>query len=87
MYWDVVELKSIAPRTLEVLFKDGLRGTVFIDVSFCTGVFDVLKDDEMVKLAFIESGVVTWENELDLAPDTMHKKIKSSPNRHYVLKH
>jgi hypothetical protein len=86
MYWDVVELKSIAPRTLEVLFKDGLRGTVFIDVSFCTGVFDVLKDDEIVKLAFIERGVVTWENELDLAPDTMHKEIKNSPNRHYILK-
>jgi uncharacterized protein YebE (UPF0316 family) len=85
MYWDVVKLKSIAPRTLEVLFKDGLRGTIFIDVSFCTGVFDVLKDDEMVKLAFIESGVVTWENELDLAPDTMYKEIKNSPNRRYIL--
>jgi uncharacterized protein YebE (UPF0316 family) len=85
MYWDVVELKSIAPRTLEVLFKDGLRGTIFIDVSFCTGVFEVLKDDEMVKLAFIENGVVTWENELDLAPDTMYKEIKNSPNRRYIL--
>jgi hypothetical protein len=86
MYWDVVELKSISPRTLEVLFADGLRGTIFIDESFCTGVFEVLKDDEMVSQAFIENGVVTWENELDLAPDTMHKEIKHSPNQHYVLK-
>ena len=86
MYWDVVEIHSIAPRTLDVLFKDGLRGTIFIDVSFCTGIFDVLKDDEMVAQAFIENGVVTWENELDLAPDTMHKEIKHSPNRHYILK-
>lgn len=86
MYWDVVELKSVAPRTLEVLFSDGLRGTIFIDESFCTGVFEVLKDDEMISQAFIENGVVTWENELDLAPDTMHKEIKHSPNRHYILK-
>jgi hypothetical protein len=86
MYWDVVELKSISPRTLEVLFSDGLRGTIFIDESFCTGVFEVLKDDEMVSQAFIENGVVTWENELDLAPDTMHKEIKNNPNRHYILK-
>ena len=86
MYWDVVELKSIAPRTLEVLFKDGLHGTIFIDISFCTGVFEVLKNDDMIKQAFIENGVLTWENELDLAPDTMHKEIKQSPNRHYVLK-
>ena len=46
MYWDAVELKSIAPRTLEVVFADGLHGTIFIDISFCTGVFDVLKNDE-----------------------------------------
>jgi hypothetical protein len=86
MYWDVVEIKLVAPRTLDVLFKDGLRGTIFIDVSFCTGVFDVLKDDEMISQAFIENGVVTWENELDLAPDTIHKEIKISPNRYYILK-
>lgn len=86
MYWDVIELKSIAPRTLEILFKDGLRGTIFIDISFCTGVFEILKNDEMIKQAFIENGVVTWENELDIAPDTMHKEIKQSPNRHSILK-
>jgi hypothetical protein len=86
MYWDVVEIHSIAPRTLEVLFADGLRGTIFIDVSFCTGVFDVLKNDGMISQAFIENGVVTWENELDLAPDTMYKEIKHSPSRHYILK-
>lgn len=86
MYWDVVEIKSIAPRTLEVLFKDGLRGTIFIDVSFCTGVFEILKNDEMISQAHSKNGVVTWENELDLAPDTMYKEIKNSPNRHYILK-
>ena len=86
MYWDVVELKLVAPRTLEVLFADGLRGTIFIDVSFCTGVFEVLKNDEMIGQAFIENGVVTWENELDLAPDTMHKEIKNNPNRLYILR-
>ncbi len=86
MYWDILEIHAIAPRTLAVLFADGLRGTIFIDISFCTGVFDVLKDDVIVSQAFIENGVVTWENGLDLAPDTMHKEIKNSPNHCYSLK-
>ena len=49
-------------------------------------MFEVLKNDEMIGQAFIENGVVTWENELDLAPDTMHKEIKNNPNRLYILR-
>ena len=86
MYWDILEIQAVAPRTLEILFSDGLRGTIFIDVSFCTGVFEVLKEDSIIHQAFVENGVVTWENGLDLAPDTMYKEIKNSPNRCYVLK-
>ena len=44
MYWDIIEINASAPRTFDILFKDGLRGTIFIDVSFCTGVFEILKD-------------------------------------------
>jgi hypothetical protein len=86
MYWDILEIHAIAPRTLAVLFADGLRGTIFIDISFCTGVFEVLKEDSIISQAFVKNGVVSWENGLDLAPDTMHKEIKNSPNQCYRLK-
>jgi hypothetical protein len=85
MYWDIIEINASAPRTFDILFKDGLRGTIFIDVSFCTGVFEILKDDAVVSEAFIENGVITWKNELDLAPDTIHKEISLSSNRTYIL--
>ncbi|SJM94385.1 hypothetical protein CRENPOLYSF2_3980002 [Crenothrix polyspora] len=86
MYWDVLKVGSIAPRTLEVKFSDGLMGTVFIDYSFCTGVFEALKNDQTVALAFTENGVVTWPNGLDLAPDTMYWEIKNSPIHRYVIR-
>ena len=86
MYWDVVTLQAIAPRTLQVSFADGLTGIVFIDESFCMGVFTALKEDAVISSAFIKNGVVTWANGLDLAPDTMHKAIQNSPQRHYVIK-
>jgi len=85
MYWDILKVCSVAPRTLEVTFSDGLSGTVFIDDSFCTGVFEILKDDSEIESVFVENGVLTWANGLDLAPDTMYWEIKNNSNRHYVI--
>lgn len=48
MYWDVIQVQSIAPRELAVQFADGSSGVVRIDASFCTGVFNPLLDDQVV---------------------------------------
>ena len=85
MYWDVVEVRSVAPRELAVRFQDGLSGLLHIDLSFCTGVFDPLRSDHLVGTAQIENGVLVWPNGLDLAPDTMYREIKRSPDRRYKL--
>lgn len=85
MYWDVIEVHSIAPRELSVLFADGLRGVIRIDLSFCVGVFDPLRNDQMVERAQLSNGVVVWPEGLDLAPDTMYHEIKRSPNHRYEL--
>ncbi len=85
MYWDILKVEYVPSRTLRVFFADGLTGTIFIDYSFCTGVFEFLKNDDCIKLAQAKNGAVTWFDELDLAPDTMHKEIKASFNNHYVV--
>ena len=85
MYWDVVQVKSVAPRELQIQFADGLSGVVRIDTSFCTGVFNPLLNDQLVAAADVCNGVVVWPNGLDLAPDTMHHAIKRSPERRYNL--
>jgi len=85
MYWDVIQVKSIAPRELAVQFADGLSGVVRIDTSFCTGVFNPLLNDQAIGSAQISNGVLVWPNGLDLAPDTMYDEIKRSPDRRYNL--
>jgi hypothetical protein len=85
MYWDVVEVRSVAPRELSVRFKDGLSGVIHIDLSFCTGVFDPLRNDESIGDAQVNDGVLVWPNGLDLAPDTMYREIKRSPDHRYKL--
>lgn len=85
MYWDVIEIRAVAPRELAVRFEDGLSGVVRIDLSFCTGVFEPLRDDQLLGDARVNDGVVVWPNGLDLAPDTMYREIKRSPDRRYNL--
>lgn len=85
MHWDVIEVSASAPRELAVKFADGLSGVIFIDRSFCTGVFAPLCNDEEVSLARADNGVVVWPNGLDLAPDTMYSEIKRHPARRYTL--
>jgi Protein of unknown function (DUF2442) len=63
----------------------GVWDVIDVDVSFCTGVFEPLKDDQYVACAATQGGVVTWPNGLDLAPDTMYKEIKNSPEQPYRL--
>jgi hypothetical protein len=42
------------------------------------GVFASLRDPAVFDQVFVESGVVTWPGEIDLAPDAMHQEIKKS---------
>jgi hypothetical protein len=86
MYWDVIEVKPENTREFRVKFDDGLSGHIVIDSSFCSGVFKALLDDDLLRQASADNGVVTWPNGLDLAPDTMYNEIKSNPERRYVLK-
>ena len=85
MYWDLLEVQPIAPRELAVKFADGLSGVLFVDASFCTGVFAPLCDDQWVAQAQVQDGVLVWPNGLDLAPDTMYHEIRQSPSRRYEL--
>lgn len=85
MIWDVVDVVPLGNRALQVRFEDGLLGTFSLPTTFCTGVFQPLLDDDLLKQARVEHGVVVWPNGLDLAPDTMYREILGNPARHYAV--
>ena len=41
-------------------------------------IFKALSDESYFKTVQISHGVITWSEELDLAPDAMHESIKKS---------
>ena len=76
MYWDVVEVKVVENLILNVQFSDGTNGRVRFMSQHLEGVFEPLKDPRFFSRVFVDDGVVTWPNEIDLAPDAMYQEIK-----------
>jgi hypothetical protein len=77
--WRVARVEVLSGFRLRVRFNDGTEGTVEL-ASFLNspsvGVFGALLDEGLFRQARIELGAVTWPDNLDLAPDTMHREIK-----------
>ncbi len=77
--WRLTEVKPLENYKLEVSFIDGLHGFVEMRqliLSKNAGVFAQLQDIQKFNSLSIQHGVVTWDCEVDLAPDTMHDGIK-----------
>jgi hypothetical protein len=64
---------------IEAEFIDGTHGFVemkgFIE-SKDAGIFAELLDINVFNKVYLNYGVATWPNEIDLAPDAMYEEIK-----------
>jgi hypothetical protein len=77
--WRVAQMEVLSGFRLHVRFKDGTEGTVeladFVN-SASAGVFAALRDENLFRQARVELGAVVWPDDLELAPDAMHREIK-----------
>jgi hypothetical protein len=67
---------------IEVTFEDGATGIVdFLKYLSKGGVFEKFKDIEFFKNFKIneELGVLTWGDEIDIAPETLYAEATRSP--------
>jgi hypothetical protein len=82
MYHDVTEMLILDDYKLQLTFDDGKSGVLdckpFIDKG---GVFSKLRDPEFFKSVQINSelGVLTWDDEIDIAPETVYSIATGSP--------
>ena len=82
MYHDVTDLRILDGYKLQLTFDDGKSGVLdckpFIDKG---GVFSKLRDPEFFKSVQInrELGVLTWDDEIDIAPETVYSIVTGSP--------
>jgi hypothetical protein len=82
MYHDVVNIKCLDDFKLELTFDDGKSGVLdckpLIEKG---GVFSVLEDHDVFNRVEIhkELGVITWNNEIDIAPETAYSLATGAP--------
>jgi len=75
MYYDVISAAYLGDYKLKLSFADGKAGVVdFAGYIEKGGIFSKLADLENFKKFVInqELGVITWNNEIDIAPETLY---------------
>lgn len=82
MYHDVVYIKCLDKFNLEITFDDGKSGILDCKpIIEKGGVFSILRDPNVFNKAEIHKdlGVITWNNEIDIAPETAYRLATGAP--------
>jgi len=59
-------------------FNDGVAGTIDFTDWLGGSVFEPLKDPGYFARFFLDGGTVAWPNGADIAPETLHERVKAS---------
>ena len=82
MYHDVVEMKCLDDFKLSLTFDDGKTGVLDCKPFIAKGgVFAKLMDPNVFRKASInrDFGIATWEDEVDIAAETVYSLATGSP--------
>lgn len=82
MYYDVIEVKCLDDFRLHLTFDDGKSGVLDCKPIIAKGgVFARLRNPEVFERVKInpELGVVTWDDEVDIAPETAYSEATGAP--------
>lgn len=74
----VVQAEYRGGFKINLLFNDGIEGTIEFSDWLKGPVFEPLKDQKYFARFFIEGGTVTWPNGADIAPETLHERAKAA---------
>jgi hypothetical protein len=77
----VVEVHAPSGFRLELVFEDGLRGSLDLEehLSGRHGPFEALRDPDYFALVRVnhELGTVVWPNGADFCPDVLYEWVKA----------
>ena len=80
---DIMEVRPLANRQLELTFADGLRATLDMDrvLKNYTGVFAPLLEADYFQKVKVdhELGTIVWPNGADICPDVLYSFASGKP--------
>ena len=82
MSYDVVSADYVENYKIQVTFENGKSGIIdFLPYIKKGGIYSKLKDIDYFKRFSInnELGIITWENRIDIAPETLYSDATGEP--------
>ena len=76
MHWDVKTVKPLPDFEIYVELESGRTGTFDLKPFLERGVLQELKDVNYFNRVGICFGAVTWPNEQDISPETLHDGMR-----------
>jgi hypothetical protein len=77
----ITEVRVVDAYQLELVFADGLRGTVDLAGRIVGrgGVFQDLEDPTFFRQVRVDAdlGTIVWPNEADFCPDLLHARVEA----------
>ena len=85
-----MKVKSVAALTgykLQVVFDDGVSGTIDLAKFIQTGIFSSLKDEKLFAKVYTNGYSIAWSDELEIDALTVYAEIlHKNPEDHEPLK-
>ncbi len=82
MYWDILEAQYVSDYKIHLKFANGRHGIADLEkFTQKSGVLAKLRDMDYFKNFSLdpELHVLTWENEVDIAPETLYREATGEP--------
>jgi len=82
MYYEIIEAKYLEDFLIEVKFMNGKSGVANLEqFKNKGGIFSKFSDLSFFKKVKLnkEFGVLTWEDEIDIAPETIYSLVTGEP--------
>lgn len=79
---EIVKISYVREYIYHLVFDDGLSGDLDFSEYLDRGpMFLPLRAPEFFRAATLQGGTIAWPNGLDLAPETLHRKLTDSQPR------
>ena len=85
MYSYAKDVKYIDGYKLEITFETGEKGIVDLSAySKRSGVFRRFSDIDYFRKVYLDSGVLCWPGDVDIAPETIYSMATGKPLPDYL---